>query len=165
VGIATPSHAEAEERFARALAQVAPEVRRHLVLENDDRFYSLDRVIPLGRRLELPVVVDVLHHAVLPGAWGEAGCGELLERVFETWRPEDGPPKMHFSSQDPDKRAGAHAYGVDGGELERFLDQSRAVSRDFDIMFECKGKDLAVEEIMPILRADPRFTLAAKAAA
>jgi hypothetical protein len=60
-------------------------------------------------------------------------------------------------SQDPEKRPGAHAYGIDPAELESFLQRSAAVPRDFDIMFEAKGKDRAVEAALPLLRADLRF--------
>jgi len=157
MGVTSPTLEEAEDRFAAAIDRVPPEFRRHLVLENDERFYSAERAIGLGRRLGLPVVVDVLHHACHPGAWAGMPCAELLERVFTTWGAADGPPKMHFSSQDPDKKTGAHDYWVDAAELEAFLVQSRAVSRDFDIMFESKGKDLAVAAVLPLLQQDPRF--------
>jgi UV DNA damage endonuclease len=156
-GINTPSPAEAEARLEQALEPLAQRHRRHLVLENDERFYSSQQMISLGGRLGLPVVVDTLHHACNPGEWSEMPVAELLERVFSTWKADDGPPKMHFSSQDPEKRTGAHGYWIDPGELERFLVDTRAVSRDFDIMFEAKGKDLAVNAVLPVLRQDPRF--------
>ena len=163
LGITTPTHAEAMDRLAAALDRVPPEFRRHLVLENDERGYSAEQAIGFAHRVGLPVVVDVLHHACLPGSWERMPCDELLERVFTTWRPEDGPPKMHFSTQDPDKKRGAHWYWVDGGELERFLAATCTV-RDFDIMFEAKGKDEAVLAVLSILRRDPRFEPRAVAA-
>lgn len=162
VGSNKPDYPEAEARFVETIGLLPPEVRQHLVVENDERFFSIDRVVPLGRLTGLPVVIDVLHHACLPGEWADLACAELLERTFQTWGPQDGPPKIHFSTQDREKKTGAHDYWIDGGELQRFLQQSRDVTRDFDIMFEAKGKDLAVQEVMPILRADPRFTPAAE---
>lgn len=156
-GITGPTLDEAEDRLARAFDRIPPEFRRHLVLENDERFYPASRMVPLGRRLGVPVVVDVLHHACYPGDWAGMPCAELLLHVFDTWGPEDGPPKMHFSTQDPEKKTGAHGYWIDGEELESFLEQSRSVPVDFDIMFEAKGKDLAVEAVLPVLREDPRF--------
>ncbi|MGV3721604.1 MAG: UV DNA damage repair endonuclease UvsE [Actinomycetota bacterium] len=157
VGVNKPNYEEAEARFEQTVQQLPAEIQSRLVIENDERFFSIDRVAPLGLRTGLPAVVDVLHHTCLPGAAASLSCAELLNLAFETWRPDDGPPKIHFSSQDPDKKTGAHGYWIDGGELELLLQQSRSVSRDFDIMFEAKGKDLAVEEILPILREDPRF--------
>jgi len=165
LGVYNPTPEAALDRLAAALDRVEPEYRRHLVLENDERFYSAEQAVTFSGRVGLPVVVDVLHHACNPGSWANMPCPELMERVFLTWETEDGPPKMHFSSQDPEKKTGAHGYFVDGGELERFLDQTSAVSRDFDIMFEAKGKDEAVLAVMPILRKDRRFRPAALAAA
>ncbi len=157
VGVKSPTREEAVDRFARAVDRVAPEHRRHLVIENDDRYYSVEETIEVSRRTGLPVVVDVLHHAVIPGQWAGMPCAELLDRVFQTWAPEMGAPKIHFSSQDPDKKPGAHAYGIDRDELERFLTDTRSLKQDFDIMFECKGKDLAVREVLDLLEADPRY--------
>jgi UV DNA damage endonuclease len=165
LGVFNPSPEAALDRLALALDQVAPEFRRHLVLENDERFYNAEQAVTFGHRVGLPVVVDVLHHACNPGTWAEMPCAELLERVFATWGSDDGPPKMHFSSQDVEKKRGAHAYFVDGGELERFLEQTRSVPRDFDIMFEAKGKDEAAKAMLPILRDDPRFQQATLVAA
>ena len=157
VGAKTPTPREAVDRLDAVLQRVAPEYRRHLVLENDDRCFTLQEVLDVSRRVDLPVVVDVFHHQVLPGDWSELPCAELLDRTFATWKPGSGVPKIHFSTQDPDKRPGAHAYGIDPDELRRFLRDSRAASRDFDIMFESKGKDLTLREMMPIVATDPRF--------
>jgi UV DNA damage endonuclease len=157
LGVATPTIEAAEGRFARALEQVPLRYRERLVLENDERWYSADRVVAMSERVGLPVVLDLLHHQCHPGRWGALTCAGLLERVFDTWRHKDGSPKIHFSTQDPTKKTGAHGYWIDGLGLEGFLEQSRGVRRDLDIMFEAKGKDLAVQEVMPVLRADPRF--------
>lgn len=157
VGTSKPGYPEAEDRFARALERVPAAVRARLSLENDERFYSIDRVVALGERLGLPVILDLLHHACRPGAWADLPCDELLRRVFATWSVAQSPPKIHFSTQDPEKKPGAHGYWVDPGELEAFLTQSAAVATDFDILFEAKGKDLAVERVLPILRGDARF--------
>lgn len=157
LGVINPTPEAALGRLAAALDRVAPEFRRHLVLENDERFYTAEQAVNFAYEVGLPVVVDLLHHACNPGTWAEMPCAELMERVFTTWVREDGPPKMHFSSQDAEKKLGAHAFHVDGTELRRFLEQTRTVARDFDIMFEAKGKDEAVLAVLPILRDDPRF--------
>ncbi|MFN3650558.1 MAG: UV DNA damage repair endonuclease UvsE [Armatimonadota bacterium] len=163
-GISTPTFPEAEARLEAALAEVAPEHRRHLVLENDERFYSARRMIDLSARVGLPVVVDTLHHACHPDGWDDLSPAALLRRVFATWTAEDGPPKIHFSSQDPEKKRGAHHYWIEEAELESFLAETRGVATDFDIMFEAKGKDLAVMAVLPVLEADPRFRVEVRAA-
>jgi hypothetical protein len=58
------------------------------------------------------------------------------------WGAADGPPRIHFSSQDPEKRLGAHGFWINEPELRLFLQQSAGMPQDFDLMFEAKGKDL-----------------------
>lgn len=157
LGVTSPTRDAALDHLERALAQVPPAYRRHLALENDERGYTAEEAIRFSNRVGIPVVVDTLHHACNPGNWEEMEHAELLERVFRTWGPEDGIPKIHFSTQDPEKRAGAHGYWIDGEQLARFLEGTRRVSRDFDIMFECKGKDEAVRAVLPVLQSDERF--------
>jgi UV DNA damage endonuclease len=157
-GVLSPDPETALDRLERGLERVPSQYRRHLVLENDERFFELERMLALSRRVGQPVVIDVLHHAVKPGSWAGVPAAELLERTFRTWGPEDGPPKVHFSTQDPEKKAGAHGYWADPEEVRTFLRETRIVARDFDIMFEAKGKDLAVTAVLPILREDPRWT-------
>jgi UV DNA damage endonuclease len=49
---------------------------------------------------------------------------------------------VHFSSQDPDKRPGAHAYWLDREDFLAFSEQLNGLT--VDVMAECKGKDLAL---------------------
>lgn len=158
LGVTSPTPEAAQERLLTALDRVPGAYRRHLALENDERGYTAEQAIRFSRRAGLPVVVDTLHHACNPGSWSGMPPAELLERVFETWSPTEGTPKIHFSTQDPDKRSGAHGYWIDGLQLQSFLGSTRGVSRDFDIMFECKGKDEAVRRILPVLAADDRYS-------
>ena len=157
LGVTSPTPEAALDRLRHALDQVPAPYRRHLALENDERAYTAEQAIQFSRRTGIPVVVDTLHHACNPGDWAEMSHAELLERVFETWGPEDGTPKIHFSTQDPGKRTGAHDYWIDGEQLARFLQDTQSVRREFDIMFECKGKDEAVRAILPVLQQDERF--------
>lgn len=51
-------------------------------------------------------------------------------------------PKVHISSQNPEKQSGAHAYSIDlagWNALLRALD-----SREADVMVEAKGKEYAL---------------------
>jgi UV DNA damage endonuclease len=112
------------------------------VLENDDRTFSVQDLLPVCRRLGAPCVFDWLHHHAQPGEWAARPVREIMAEVVETWRPEDGYPKVHFSTQDPEKKPGAHAYGLDAQDFLAFAEELRAVT--VDVMAECKGKDLAL---------------------
>ncbi len=144
-GSGAPTHAEALARLEARWQELPAAVRTRVVLENDDRVFSVDALLPVCRRLGTPLVFDWLHHRAHPGAWAARPVAEILRDVAATWGPADGPPKTHFSSQDPDKRPGAHAYGLDADDFRRF---GQAIGDlTVDVMAECKGKDLALRHL------------------
>ena len=54
-------------------------------------------------------------------------------------------PKVHLSSQDPEKRPGAHAYSIEAEDWAAFLDALDG--READVMVEAKGKELALRAL------------------
>jgi UV DNA damage endonuclease len=142
VGAGKPDRLAARARWEAVWPRVPELVRARLVLENDDRTFSVQDLLPLCRRLGIPLVFDRLHHFANPGAWADRPVAEIMAEVAQTWTPADGLPKVHFSSQDPDKKPGAHAYWLDKNDFLAFA----AEMNDFtvDMMAECKGKDLAL---------------------
>ena len=77
------------------------------MLENDER-WPLEPALELAALLGVPVVFDVFHHELAPSFPGES-TRDLVLRVGETWSPRDGRQEVHFSTQAPGKRPGAHA--------------------------------------------------------
>ena len=126
--------------------------RRRVVVENDETNWSVAEVVELARAAGIPVVFDAFHHRVCGGAWRDRPWEAILADVFATWPAEAGPPKVHFSSQDPAKRPGAHGEYVDAGELEEFLTAAARLQQPYDVMFEAKAKDLAVLRLAPVLQ-------------
>jgi len=141
-GAGKPDRPSALARWKAVWSRMPENVRARLVLENDDRVFSVDELLPLCRRLGIPLVFDWLHHRAQPGAWAERPVAEIMAEAVETWSPTDGPPKVHFSSQDPYKKPGAHAYWLDKDDFLAFAAQLNGFT--VDMMAECKGKDLAL---------------------
>jgi UV DNA damage endonuclease len=144
-GAGKPDKMTALARLEANWPRIPEHVRARLVLENDDKIFSAQELLPVCRRLGTPMVFDWLHHRANPGAWAERPVSEIMAEVAPTWLPEDGPPKVHFSSQDPDKRPGAHAYGLDADDFLAFAEQMNGFT--VDVMAECKGKDLALLQL------------------
>ena len=133
-------HVGAPERFEAGFEQLSEGARSRLVLENDERV-PLDEVLPLAERLGAPVVFDVFHHQLAPSFPGLT-VRELVQLAAETWTARDGRQKIHFSTQAPGKRPGAHADSID---LEAFAELVDEVGDlPVDCMLEVKDKEQSV---------------------
>ncbi|HEX2049598.1 MAG TPA: UV DNA damage repair endonuclease UvsE [Actinomycetota bacterium] len=146
------------DRFARAIERLSERARARVVVENDDRSFSLRDVVALSERIGRPVVWDVLHHHCHDP--DRIPDDEALHMALATW-PRGVTPKVHFSSPrtvlgERRRKVGrrvvtqlvppplrAHADMVDPMSFESFV---RDVVRgaDVDVMLEAKGKDVAL---------------------
>jgi UV DNA damage endonuclease len=167
VGGVSGGKAAAADRFARGFEALSDRARARLVIENDDRSFALVDVLDIARRCERPVVWDVLHHRCLDPAG--IPDDEALGLALATW-PEGVVPKIHFSSprldlREEKRRDGrrvtstlvlpqlrAHADLIDPIGFEDFL-RFAAGAREFDVMLEAKGKDLALLRLRDQLAA------------
>ena len=140
VGGAYDDRAASLRRFEKVAEGLSDAVKRRLVIENDDTVYSTGEVLSLSESTGLPVVFDWFHHTIRRS--DDPDHGRLIARCFATWRPEDGVPKVHLSSQAPGGRVGHHAEYVEPGDLAAFLEH--APDAPFDLMLEAKKKDLAL---------------------
>jgi len=143
---------KAMERFVRAHEALPEDVKRRLVLENDERFYTLSDVLLLHRKTGIPVVFDFFHHELNPDG---KTLAEALEAQRETWGPEDGLPIVDYSSPLPGGRRGSHANALDREHFRRFLEESRPY--DFDLMLEVKDKERSALRALELARGDPRL--------
>jgi UV DNA damage endonuclease len=85
--------AAALARVARNLRALPAAVRRRLTLENDERTYSPADLLPLCRRLGIPLLYDVHHHRCLPD---RLSIAEATRRALATWKGRE--PVLHLSS-------------------------------------------------------------------
>lgn len=141
------------ERFIRQYGRLDENIRRRLVIENDDRQYTVSDVLSIGRSQGIPVVFDNLHHEVNPDP--SYSMREWIALCAGTWKPEDGPQKMHYSQQDRGKRPGSHSATVDLDDFLPYYEEIR--NSGADIMLEVKDKNLsAVKCINAIASPDIR---------
>ena len=165
-GLYAGSETVAMDRFCAVASDLPDEVRRRLVVENDDRLFDAEEALSVARRLSVPVVFDWLHHNANPS---RAPLAEVLPAIFATWRPEDGRPKVHLSSQAAYGPPGAHADYVDLADALAFFEL--IPPRPFDCMLEAKQKDRALLKLRAALRGcgvaetDVRMPALRKAAA
>ena len=115
----------------------------------------------LAERIGVPVVLDVFHHRLAPSLDG-LSIRELVVSTAETWKEVDGRQKIHFSTQAPGKRPGAHAETID---LDAFTELVHEVGDlPLDCMLEVKDKEQSVLRARKriasaILRSRPRSSV------
>jgi UV DNA damage endonuclease len=90
-------------------------------------------VLPVAGEVNVPVVFDAFHHEV---------NGSLPKLAGETWREADGRQEVHFSTQAPGRRAGAHADTLDLRRFRRFAEQVDDLP--LDCVLEVKDKEQSV---------------------
>lgn len=131
---------EASLRFIERFQQLDESIQKRLIIENDDRLYTIQDVLWISQQARIPVVYDNLHHAVNPGT-DKMNDAYWIVEAGNTWREEDGKQKIHYSQQALDKRSGAHTATI---YLNSFLDfYEQLPDSTIDIMLEVKDKNLS----------------------
>jgi UV DNA damage endonuclease len=92
-GGAQPDKATALARLERALDRLSPRARTRIVLENDDRVFTVEDLLPVCGRAGLPLVYDVHHHRCLPDRLSVEDATAL---AGATWGARE--PWVHLSS-------------------------------------------------------------------
>lgn len=129
------------ERFYENFARLPERISRRLIIENDDKSYNTYDVLKICQNIGRPMVLDVHHHNCL---LEPAALKEIIPDIFDTWKNEAFPPKIHFSSPKSAKDFRNHADYIDFSEFYDFLSIAREAGKDFDVMLEAKAKDLAL---------------------
>ena len=125
-------------RFVETLRSET-DVLRYLALENDERVWPVSDIVQTASSLGVPAITDAFHHHLNPGG---LTLREALDLSLPTWETRDMRPKIHLSSQDTGKQAGAHAYSVEHTDWHALL--VALDGRETDIMVEAKGKEQAL---------------------
>ena len=140
------------DRFSSNYELLDTAIKNRLVIENDERLYTISDCLAIHKRTGIPVIADSFHHSLLNN--GER-FAQLLKPLRATWKAHDGIPMVDYSSQEPGKRMGAHAEHIEPEEFRQFLNETRMA--DFDIMLEIKDKEKSAISAIDIARKDPRL--------
>ena len=83
---------KALQRLVRVIRSLPHGIRRRLTLENDDRLYTPRDLLPICKKLKIPLVYDLHHHRCLPDG---LSIKDATHQVMKTWNRE---PLFHISS-------------------------------------------------------------------
>jgi UV DNA damage endonuclease len=151
--------AAAMDRFVERYRRLSEAACRRLVLENDERGYTIADTYAIHRETGIRLVLDQLHHLCNPPA--AMSLCQAFDLALSTW-PAGQTPKIHFST--PRTAMVVTEQKDESGQKRRILRQPRLsqhadlidpfsfvnllstlqTTRNFDVMLECKAKDLAL---------------------
>jgi UV DNA damage endonuclease len=138
--------AAAIERLERGLGTLSDRARRVLALENDDHQFTPADLLPLCRRVGVPLVYDAHHHRCHADG---LSVDEATDLAAATWGARE--PYAHLSSPREGWTSGnprPHADFIDPADFPRSW-----LGRRMTVDVEAKQKERAVIRLMSELRA------------
>jgi UV DNA damage endonuclease len=146
VGGKTGGKKQGMKRFINHFSLLNDEIKKHIILENDDKVYNIRNVLSVCKKINIPFVLDY-HHFMCNK--NNEKIEDYLDKIFDTW---DTIPKIHFSSPKSKKEKRAHHDYIDVNMFVKFLDKVKKINKDIDIMIEAKAKDEALFRLVRQLK-------------
>lgn len=136
-------------RFINNFNKLPEKIRKSIIIENDDKTFTVKDTLYLCNKINVPMVLDYHHHMCNNN--GE-NIEQYLEEIFSTWKNIN--PKVHFSSpkNHTKKDFRSHHDYVDAKEFINFIEKIKKLDYDVDIMIEAKAKDDALFRLTRQLR-------------
>lgn len=130
---------KAIQRFVDSFSLLSKDIQSKLALENDDKSFGVSEVLSICETLGIPMILDIHHYNCLNA--GE-NLSDLKQRIAATWNGRR--PKMHLSSG---KTSFTDRHHADYINEEDYITALEFAGNEFDIMLECKQKELALLKI------------------
>lgn len=139
----------AKKRFIENFKRLSSSAQKRMIIENDEKNYSLEDVLEISEKINTPVVYDNLHNTCYGS--NNLSVKEIYKLVHKTWKKEDGNMKVHYSQQAENKKIGSHSTTIN---IEDFLEYFKE-AKDFDpdIMLEVKDKDISSIKVINSLNS------------
>lgn len=136
------------KRFIKNYENLSSNIKRRLVIENDDRLYNANDCLYIHQYTGTLIIFDNLHFYCLNN--GENFIDALLA-TRKTWNFDvDGIPMLDYSTQDLNSPSiGKHTNTIDIEDFKEFITPIK--NSDYDIMLEIKDKELNAAKALEIL--------------
>lgn len=134
-------------RLKNVINKLDDSIKNRLVIENCERNYCSEDLIPVCEELNVPHIFDTHHYDCYQKIYGNQKTPDkLIPKIMKLWNKRGIKPKFHVSNQAPDKRIGAHSDYID--EIPKYiLDIPKNFNQHIDVMLECKKKELALFKV------------------
>ena len=136
------------QRWISQFKQLPEFIKKRIVIENDEKCYSVEDLLPISKELNIPIVMDTHHYECFshynPDITQKSGK-KLVKKVLKTWERRGIKPKFHVSNQGKG-RCGHHSDYIDHIP-EYILEIPEKYNIDITLMVEAKKKELAILDI------------------
>ena len=140
------------DRFIENYKILPERIKKRLVIENDDKSYSLRDCLYINSKTGIPVLFDIFHHQI-------NNNGESLNQCFtsfsKTWNDKDGIPMVDYSQQRPGAKTGSHTYEINIDEFRQCVFKLKKF--DYDIMLEIKDKEKSALKALRVIKQFDNF--------
>ncbi len=130
-------------RFVDNYKKLPNNIKKRLVIENDDKLYNLKDCLSINKQTKIPILLDIFHHQCLNS--GESTKSAIVF-ASKTWKKKDGVLMVDYSNQRENARRGTHIEHIDLRQYKNFLKQSKDLK--FDLMLEIKDKEKSALEVI-----------------
>nr|CAG8472065.1 2931_t:CDS:10 [Entrophospora candida] len=117
-----------EDNYLKVLS---PSIRDRLVLENDEICYNVQDLLPICKKLKIPLILDCLNSGTL----SDQDLLDLIPEINKTWTDKGIKPKQHYS----EGRPGASNIMEKRAHSDR-VKKLPPCEMDMDLMIEAKDK-------------------------
>jgi UV DNA damage endonuclease len=153
IGGAYDNKSIAKERFIKIFNKLDKNLKSRIIIENDDRLYTLVDCLDINEQTGIPIVFDIFHHECLNN---KESITDALLSAADTWKVcFDGNPIIDYSSQSIGERKGKHIKTIDKNHFNFIYDKiikiNRNYSIEFDIMLEIKDKENSVFSALNVI--------------
>ncbi|MFR9239823.1 MAG: UV DNA damage repair endonuclease UvsE [Clostridium baratii] len=139
---------ESINRFLNVYNSLSKNIKDRLVIENDEKNYSIKDLLTINEHVQIPIIYDNLHYLCYEGV--DTDSFKILNSIKDTWNKDDGKIKVHYSQQAFNKRIGSHSNTI---FIDKFLEYLKYIKNfDIDIMLEVKDKDFSSTKIVNVLK-------------
>lgn len=125
-------------RFINNFNKLDKEIKKMIILENDDKIFNIKDVLYICKKINTPMVLDYHHHKCNND---NINLEEYIDEIFNTWKTT---PKVHLSSPKNKKEYRSHNDYINIDDFIEFQAIIKKVNKNIDIMIEAKEKDNAL---------------------
>jgi UV DNA damage endonuclease len=139
------------KRLEKQILKLPCHIKNKLCLENCEKSWSVEDLLPVCKRLDIPLIFDFFHYkcySLYHKEIKQRSISELMPLILTTWK--DRRPKFHISEQCENSRhIGAHSAYVFNLPRELIV-----LKKGFDVMIEAKRKE---ENVLYLAKKYLRF--------